>query len=224
VIASALLVSARAGSVLPALVIASCLADADPIETGESGGSAGDTGASTGAPDDALVVFVSSMPVSAGFGGVESGDALCLARASAGSLPGTQYRAWLGTYNGVSAAQRIGTTDRPYVLTDFATVVAYNSADLQDGFIEHPIDLDEHGQPPPTTTASCATIPGTTVWTGAGPDGGPTSNDCLGWTLGSGDGASVGVIAPGHVDATWTSECLLVCEQTASLYCFQLPE
>lgn len=218
----------RARPALLVLALAACLAEADPVETGsggESGAGSGSTAAegdSTGAPADALVVFVSSAPVSGGFGGVEAADAHCLEHAIAGALPGT-YRAWLSATS-VTAAERIGTTERPYVLADFATIVANGTADIYDGFLEHAIDLDEHGGPPAPTTSSCMSLDGPVVWTGSSDIGDWSGNDCLGWTLDVGDGGTVGVIAPGQLDVTWTNGCTLPCDSSALLYCFQLPD
>jgi hypothetical protein len=225
VIASGVLVTARALPILPVLSIAACLADADPVDSGGSeagsGGSEAGSGAATETPEDALVVFVTSRVVAGDFGGTEAADAICLERATAASLPGS-YRAWLSTM-GVTAASRIGDTERPYVLTDFTTVVANGTADIYDGFLEHAIDLDEHADAPPTTVATCASIEGPAVWTGSSDIGDWSGNDCVGWTAPVGDGGTIGVIAPGQLDVTWTNGCTVLCEQTASLYCFQLP-
>ena len=72
-------------------------------------------------------------------------DAVCQARANEAGLPGT-YKAWLSgaSYSSSPASRFTRSTSLPYVRTDGA-VVADDWADLTDGTIQNPINVDEDG-------------------------------------------------------------------------------
>jgi len=157
--------------------------------------------------------------VSANFGGLAAGDALCQARAVAGSLSGT-FKAWLSTSGvGNSAAERLTHYTGSYVLRDHTTVVANGWTDLTDGTLDHAIDQTESGGVPPDGTITALCSPGT-AWTGTNPDGSfPTSGDCAGWT----STASTGVAGvSSYANVYWTNGCSGgICGRTAPLYCFE---
>jgi len=165
------------------------------------------------------VVFVTSTVVSADFGGLAAGDALCQARAGAASLPGT-FKAWLSTSGvGNSAAERLTHYTGSYVLRDHTTVVANGWTDLTDGTLDHAINQTESGGVPPDGTITALCSPGT-AWTGTQPDGTfPASGDCAGWT----STASTGVAGvSSYANVYWTNGCSGgICGRTAPLYCLE---
>jgi len=109
-----------------------------------------------------------------------------------------------------SPATRFVQSEVPYVLVN-GTLIANNWADLIDGQLAAPIDVDEHGTPAVATE----------VWTGTYADGTATVDTCNDWT--STDTtvyAQQGVTD--HVDAGWTIMYLQFCDRgLIRLMCFQ---
>lgn len=144
-------------------------------------------------------------------------------RAQAASLPGN-YKAWISTNvnnNAVTPANRFTHAVSPYVLVD-GTKVADNWGDLTDGSLDHPINLTEHGQPPPPSELSCGNS-NIVVRTGTASDGtlgmGIVSR-CSNFTQAGGSQGAVG--RAGATTTAW-SRCseLEPCSAEAPIYCFQ---
>ncbi len=156
---------------------------------------------------DDKVVFVTSTSVSGSFGGLAPGDSLCAARAAAGGLPGT-FLVWLG--DGIdSPSTRFNRSNVRYVLVD-GTVVANSWADLTDGTLLTPINLNEFGA---TVTAK--------VWTGVRENGNTYSDPnshCAGWTGGATTGLYGGTWSSFFA---WTADTWDWCGDSYRLYCFQ---
>jgi hypothetical protein len=156
--------------------------------------------------------------------GLAGGDAVCQERAEAGGLAGT-WSAWLSTSDesgigglpGVDARDRI--LDGRYELVD-GTVIADDKADLTDGKLNAPINLNEFGSTENVNT-----------WTGTQFDGTDTGTNCSNWTTnssGSGgcsEGASnCGVYGSGEdvTIPTWTknTDNGQKCNEASSIFCF----
>jgi hypothetical protein len=159
-------------------------------------------------PDDNLI-FIAETGVNLGnLGGVDGGDAVCAAQASAFGLPGT-YRAWLGLP--AEAAARLGAA-RGWRRLDGAPF-ADRAEDLADGGALWSPTLVV------TTGAGDLSARGGFVATGALSDGGRA--DCDGWLIPSTDEAGAG-----QADSTgpqWQATSLTMnlppCNQPGSLYC-----
>lgn len=167
------------------------------------------------------LVFVSSMSYGGGLGGLAPADQQCqmLAEAAGLAQDGQQFRAWLSTDEGSPSTRFTTHTDVPYILTDAAgTQIAENWADLTDGVLAAPINVDEHGNG----------VPDACVWTATQPDG--TANtmragnpsDCAGWSVGRGGNSGVVGIAgfTMFTDVLWTSGTRR-CSDACRLYCFE---
>lgn len=154
-----------------------------------------------------LRVFVSSTTSKANFGGMAGADLVCKALATAAGLGGN-WAAWLSN-NGGLGPQAIDhvTSLGPWRLVS-GEVVADTKVGLMSGTLKHAIDHDEKG---------VLVAPGR-AWTGTGPNGQYSTNDCDKWTNGS-DGR---VGATDAVDGTWTSVSVDGCGNLRHLYCFQL--
>ena len=92
-------------------------------------------------------VFVSSQRHTGDFGGISGADSFCQGLAAAAGLQGTYY-AWLSDST-TSPAARFAYASVPYKLVD-GTTIANDWNDLTDGSIQHPINLDEYGNPAAT--------------------------------------------------------------------------
>jgi hypothetical protein len=155
-----------------------------------------------------LRVFVSSSTSVANLGGRIGADAKCATLATTAGLPGT-WVAWLSNEDGAlnNAVERV-TSAGPWRLVGGA-VVATSKAQLISGALLHAIDRDEKGLVVGT--------PG--VWTGTGPNGNYSTNDCNKWA-GGGNNGRVGLST--STDGTWTSSTVDGCGQQRRIYCFQL--
>jgi hypothetical protein len=164
-----------------------------------------------------------------GKSGVEAGDAICQARAAAGSLPNaTTYRAWLSTADtdaychvqgltgkkddGCSAATpgggpwyRVGGSEVSGTLDELTAL---------ENEIYRPVVVNEYGNP----IAVDSSLSG--LWTGTNAYGEASTWTCDDWT--SDSDAFTGLT--GDVWATavaWTAETGYDCDQTARLLCLE---
>jgi len=169
-------------------------------------------------------VFLTSTVSDANLGGVAGADAICQARANFAGLPGT-FKAW------ISAGDLTAFTDpattftqstTPYVRVD-GVVVAADWADLTDGTLDAPINIDELGvahidDSPAAWTAT--NTDGTAVVYDAGRLG-ILIPDCSDWTDSNGN-AGIGVAV--NTDSYWTRHEPVgdaVCSVNQRLYCFE---
>lgn len=160
------------------------------------------------------VVFVTSQPIAGKMGGLEAADAWCMELAGEAALEG-EFKAWLSTAE-IGPSVRMTHFSGSYRLVD-GTLIAMDWADLTDGTLAHPINLDQNGEmvSPPQVCE------GHEVWTNTKPDGTPFSNnDCGGWHEELGTSMAGQFMA---VDETWTqSRCIAAaCFATLPLYCVQ---
>ncbi len=121
---------------------------------------------------DVVQVFVTDTTYVGDIGGLAGADAKCQERAERAGLTGT-WTAWLSTTT-EDAIDRI--PDGQYELVD-GTVIAEDKADLTDGTLNAPINLNQDGNP----------IPGDFVWTGTNLLGRSTGTNCSNWTTTGGD-------------------------------------
>lgn len=168
---------------------------------------------------DGTVAFVTSLLYDGDMGGLAGADAICQSHATMACLPGS-YSAWLSTA-GASPSTRMAAQSIPYRLVD-GTKIGDQLTDLLDNTIDAPFNVDEFGNPAPTSQEICGEA--SNSWTGTLPDGTPWSdtNRCSDWTSTTGEGEWG---FNNSVDYYWTAACHGVsgdsCGKTASLYCFQ---
>jgi hypothetical protein len=164
--------------------------------------------ASTGL-DREVRVFVTSNLFDGNLVGLIGADGLCDTAAADADLEG-EWTAWLSTPD-TDARERIA--DAEYRLLD-GTVVATGKADLLDGSLLAPIDLDEN----------LTVVTGTTnVWTGTGAEGTwPQSGTCDGWLSNDGTQTFGGVGRATEMDEGWTrfGGGSNPCDADNRLYCF----
>ncbi|MCX4243061.1 DUF1554 domain-containing protein [Paraliomyxa miuraensis] len=153
-----------------------------------------------------LRVFVTSQTHNGAYGGTAGADTLCNDLATAAGLGGT-FTAWLST-DTEDAAARIDPTGAPYVLVD-GTIIATDLADLLDGSLDAPIDVDETG-----------TMVFGDVWTGTLADGTAAPVHCIDWTQGA--SPLTGRCGSSATTTTaWTDNITPTCGAGLRLYCFE---
>jgi hypothetical protein len=157
-------------------------------------------------------VFISSSAYESTINGVAKADGFCQGLADAKGLGG-MWKAWLSDTS-ASASMRLTHAKVPYLLLN-GTKVAESWADLTDGAINHPIDVDEGGHQLPGTAE---------VWTGSDTAGATLSDlNCSNWsTTSSPPNAMVG-----NLTTSWTAAYERPCDYTGAtamglhLYCFE---
>ncbi len=158
-------------------------------------------------------VFVTSTLQNGNLGGLAGADAICAARATAASLPGT-YVAWLSTST-VNALDRLGSA-KGFVRVD-GKPFANAPADIVANKIFNPLRIAEDG-----SDVSSSVVPGSstlTVYTGTLGDGTvATGATCSDFTDTAGS-ARRGEVSGGPV--TWTARQNSNCTTTRRLYCFE---
>lgn len=151
------------------------------------------------------IVFVTSTIHTGSLGGLAGADNICQARAVAAGLAGT-FRAWLSS--GVTdASARLSESQFGYELVD-GTKIADDWADLLDGSLDNPIDLDENGLP---VTAN--------PWTGTYATGTKFPDTCTGFTSTSNSGATG---SSTQTTSSWSLASATACSTSHPLYCFEL--
>jgi hypothetical protein len=196
-------------AIWPALLAAGCgrwgfgTAESD-VDAADSAGSAIDA-----KPTDVYnIAFVTAQSMTAAFGGVQSGDAICQSAAISASLPGT-YRAWLSDASATAPSRLAGA--RGWVRPD-GEPIADLPSDLIDGFLLNPIGLDELGRD------RRGNFP--LVFTGTGNPANAlydAGSSCGDWTSTTGQ-AWVGAAGDGYQLFTYAT--LQPCGTSLSLLCF----
>lgn len=154
----------------------------------------------------AKLVFVTSTASTGALGGLAGADATCMARAQAANFPGT-FKAWLSTA-AVSPSTSFARHTGPYVLPN-GVVVADDWADLTDGTLDAPINIDETGA-----------FVFARVWTNTQTTGAVGSNThCTNWTAATNTNAWPG--GTSFSSGAWTNSGFDVCTLTMRLYCFE---
>jgi len=157
---------------------------------------------------------------------IASANAICQRLAEeAGFVPyGKVFKAWLSVglrwEPGLSTpATSFVQSDVPYVRVD-GVKVADNWADLVDGNLAAPINVDEQGVGDYTVS----------VWTGTYSDGSIPASDgdlgrtvnCSDWSYGPYPDDSFGLVGQSwQTDARWTDAQAQLCSSEAHIYCFQ---
>lgn len=182
------------------------------------GQSNGDGGTTLDAPADTpagahRVVFATSQLINGAMGGLPGADAFCNMLAVKATLPGT-FKAWLSTA-AESPATRMTHADVPYVLAN-GTLIARNWADLTDGMLLVPINIDEaaHGA---LGNYVCSNGE---VWSDTDVQGNLSGNSCTDWTSTNAVGDAAHLT---QADAGWTvATCPQVsCSTPLPIYCFE---
>jgi hypothetical protein len=147
-----------------------------------------------------------SWPDAGGVVGIAAGDAICQARATAAGLGDpSSFKAWLSD-GFIDAIDRFA-NDGLWVRPDGVTI-AQNKADLTDGVLFAPINVNEMGD----------YMSNWVVWTGTVSSGTTSGIDCGDWTVGfSGTDGSYG---PSNTFRGWTQSSIVSCNfASARLYC-----
>lgn len=157
------------------------------------------------------VVFVTSETYNGNLGGRFGGDQRCQALADEAGLPG-EYRAWISD-RFISPHTLFTKTGGPFQLVN-GSQVALDWADLTDGTLESPINVDEMGN----------TISDGFVWTNTWAGGTVTytgyEETCESWGIDfpnmTGSGGNLA-----EMGVTWTALTVSSCDAFLHLYCFQ---
>jgi len=171
-------------------------------------------------------VFITSTSSNGNMGGLSGADNICQTRAGAGGLSGT-WKAWLsgGSSTSQYVSNRLSQSSIPYARLDY-TVIANNWADLTDGTLAAPININELGE-----------VSGAgQVWTNTTASGGAVNgtggHSCSDWTS-TGGMSAVGKPAEYTLSAgqwTWgTSDgclggygrCYQNCTASYPIYCVE---
>jgi hypothetical protein len=157
-------------------------------------------------------VFISSTTSTGDLGGVTGADDTCETLATAAGLTFGAVFAWTASSE-FEPADFAGQTI-PYYRVD-GVKVADDWADLTDGSLDNPINVDESGN----ATSSAA------VWTHTDIDGtwwgdGNEGSGCTGFTSGQSTETSV-LGNPGRSDASWTVSGFSACGSPRPVYCFE---
>ena len=162
--------------------------------------------------EDTNTVFVTSTLHTGNLGGLAGADAICTSRALEAGLGGA-YRAWLSvdTPNSSGPNDRLVQSAAPYVRTDGVQVAA-DYADLIDGQIDNPINVDETGAAVPDSVDPL-------VFTSTNPDG-SVLGGCVGYTVDAGFGFG-GLYD--RTDGGWTLFTEIPCQTPSRLYCVEQP-
>lgn len=162
-------------------------------------------------------VFITSITHDGNLGGLNGGDQLCQTSADTAGVGGT-YRMWLADATG-SPSTRFDASTVPYYRFD-GVMVATSFADLTDGTLLAPLDVNEGG----------GVVSSNVPFTGAAADGtaanlsSPSQDNCSAWTSSSATqhawtGQSDGM------DLTWTlssnSGSPRACSVLHRFYCFE---
>ena len=177
--------------------------------TGGSGGdgATGGDGGNAGSPSDRRI-FVTSAVQTAGLGGIAGADEICATEAADANLRG-EFKAWLSTTSS-SVAERLSHDGGPFVRVD-EVIVANDWADLVDGALLAPINLDANGQ-----------AQSGDVWTGTLETGASyTVDDCLAFTSGDNADGHAYCGSSTSTTATWTYNQRAACASTLRLYCIE---
>ena len=169
-------------------------------------GTGGD-GGNGGSPSDRRI-FVTSAVQTAGLAGIAGADEICAIEAADANLQG-EFKAWLSTTSS-SVADRLSHDGGPFVRVD-EVIVANDWADLIDGALLAPINLDANGQP---RTGD--------VWTGTLGDGASyVVSDCSGFTTANAPSAHALCGSSTSATSTWTNNQPAGCASTLRLYCIE---
>jgi hypothetical protein len=153
--------------------------------------------------------FVTSFPEGANFNTSAGADMLCQGFADAEQLGGT-WLSWTSDFQS-SPSTRFNQSAVPYMLVD-GTIIANDWADLTDGSLANPIDVDETG----------VNVGVSEVWTGTLPDGTkPGSEFCANWNSNN----IMDVVQVGRADMAgpeWSNIFNQTCDRNnVRLYCFE---
>jgi len=165
------------------------------------------------------LVFLTSKTYTGDLGGIMGADEECTNTAASVNLPGP-YKAWLSGDAQDDPESRFTPAEKPYLLVN-GQAIAANWADLVDGTLENPINIDEHGN----TIQGNNPCVSTQVWTNteANSFGFVDLRNCGGWNAAQPNMIGrVGLAAA--TDSQWSDEACddsyAYCNVPRHLYCF----
>lgn len=166
------------------------------------------------AGDQTKTVFLTSAKFAGNFGGIAAGDAICQAEADDASsiVPHGTYFAWLSDSTD-SPDTRFTKASVPYVLAD-GTMIAKDYADLTDGSLMHPINMEPSG----------GSVGTQYTWTGTNSDGTSAKEwlTCDGWKAEPLESFHGMGGRTERADGLWSSRIARVgCARRHRLWCFQ---
>jgi len=167
--------------------------------------------------DNAITrVFVTSFSMNGDLGGPTGADELCTNAAMDADLGGT----WSAFLSGGSRSAISHIADGPYHRLD-GVLIATDRADLGDGSISAPINVDENG----SGGVSAWVFTGSTAsGTVSGP-GTASGGNCVGWTQGCGvcfgDHWYAHVGKSDRTNDDWVEGGNLFCSNASRIYCFE---
>ncbi len=163
------------------------------------------------APPSSKKVFVTSTFHDGNLGGVLGGDAICVARATAASIPNAaNFKAWLSDASTNAIDHVTVTATGPWYRLD-GVKVADNKAALATAPLFTAIVVDENG----------AYTDNSNVWTGTDTTGIKNANRCVDWTSNAGNPVIGHIGAAGVSDSRWTDWTDGFCNSVSALYCFE---
>jgi hypothetical protein len=153
------------------------------------------------------------VPVPSGkLGGVAAVDTFCQTTADAKSLGGT-WRAWISDTTS-SPSTRFTKATVPYRLLDGSTI-ANNWTALASGTLQHAINIQEDGMPPPAAAVL-------EVWTGTTASGTYSGHACANWTNDTNAAPTGDVGVSSVTNSGWTNIYQQFCDRTTlHVYCFE---
>jgi hypothetical protein len=155
------------------------------------------------------MVFLTSTKHDGNLGGLAGADGICNSLAGQQGIGGA-FKAWLSADAG-SPSSRFTKSTVPYTLLD-GTVIAVNYADLTDGSLASPINMDELGMSPMDVGA---------VWSHTFSDGFRSAGEhCDNWTNGGAGNGNYGRAF--STDYRWSDHSFQPCSSlTTRLMCFE---
>lgn len=140
--------------------------------------------------------------------GSAAGDAICQSLAGQAGLAAPEsFVAWVSTF-GIDARDKI-TADGPWARVD-GVVIADDLADLTDGDLKAPLNVDENGT---------YRLNSHKVWTGTLSNGTKSTNHCEAWLVRGGFEGDLAIPIESNTNWTETGESAS-CNSEYRLYCF----
>jgi hypothetical protein len=151
-------------------------------------------------------VFITADSMFGNFGGTFVADDACNSAASAAGLGGI-WIAWLSDAAGLTDAKSRMSDVSPWYLVNGS--LAFDSTARFSGGPASPINVDQRG------ASQLAAL----VWTGTNATGAASGSDCVSWSSGTGNSATVG--SGDALTEAWTQSQIIDCGGSAHLYCFE---
>lgn len=206
----------------------------DAGEECDDGNKEGNDTCSPACERDALMVFVTSQKWSGNLGGLVGADAKCESAATAAKLPGagtySEYVAWVSTQTPtVDAKDRIypgpDLAETRYILPTGVEVATSHGALVNSNLdLVNSINVKQDKQSLGVAPADCASAANVLVWTATSGTSNLDLRTCIDWESSNKLYEGLAGRADSKDTDNWTEACPLKCDQTARLYCFEVPK